>query len=69
MARRKPLLQPLQQASNPPRDASQATTTKLSNREYYNTRYEKVDKNHRSTTLYEASTDLHINRQERLWRE
>ena len=69
MARRKTLLHGPQQASTLPHDASKATTRKLSDREYYNTRYEQVDKNHHSTTLYEVSTDLHINRQERLWKE
>ncbi|KAL9127453.1 MAG: hypothetical protein Q9217_003670 [Psora testacea] len=69
MARRKTLPPALQQASNLRQDASTATTRELSDREYYNTRYEEVDRNHRSTTLYEVSTDLHIDRQERLWRE
>lgn len=69
MARRKKLPYAPQQASNLTHDASKATTRNLSDREYYNTRYEEVDKNHRSTTLFEPSTDLQIDRQERLWKE
>lgn len=51
-----------------PHDTSTSTRT-LSAREYYNTRYEEVDKNHPSTTLYADTTNWHIDRLEGLWRE
>lgn len=42
--------------------------TQLSAREYYNERYEKVDKKHRSICLYDV-TNLRIDYIEGLWRE
>ena len=67
MARRKALFQAQNQHSNASRDAS--TRTQLSAREYYNERYNKVDKKHQSTCLYADITNLHIDRIEGLWRE
>ena len=40
----------------------------FSAREYYNQRFEKIDKNHWSTTLYADTTNFHIDRIEGLWR-
>ena len=40
--------------------------SQLSAREYYNARYEKVDKSHRSTTLYADVINSHIDRLEGL---
>ena len=68
MARRKVLLHAQKQNANSSR-ASPSTRSQLSAREYYNARYEKVDKSHRSTTLYADVTNSHIDRLEGLWRE
>ena len=68
MARRKALLHAQQQHANSSH-ASPSTRSPLSAREYYNARYEKVDKSHRLTTLYADVTNLHIDRLEGLWRE
>ncbi|MCJ1250100.1 hypothetical protein MMC30_007326 [Trapelia coarctata] len=67
MARRKAPLQAQDRHPNLSHDAS--TGTKLSAREYYNHRYKKVDKKHRSACLYADVTNLHIDRIEGLWRE
>ena len=40
-----------------------------STREYYNRRYNEVDKKRRSTGLYEDSTKCHRDRMKVLWRE
>ena len=68
MARRKALLHAQQQYANSSH-ASPSTRSPLSAREYYNARYEKVDKSHQSTTLYADVTNSHIDRLEGLWRE
>lgn len=67
MARRKALLHAQKQDANSSHASS--TRSQLSAREYYNARYEKIDKYHRSTTLYADVTNLHIDRLEGLWRE
>ena len=41
----------------------------LSARDYYNRRYEEVDKKRRCRGLYEGSTESHRDRMEALWRE
>ena len=68
MARRKALLHAQHQHANSSH-ASPSTRSPLSVREYYNARYEKVDKSHRLTTLYADVTNSHIDRLEGLWRE
>ena len=68
MARRKALLHAQKQDANLSY-ASPSKRSQLSAREYYNARYEKVDKSHRSTTLYADVTNSHIDRLEGLWRE
>ncbi len=67
MVRRKVLGQALRAASA----ATHSPIAKdhVSSREYYNRRYEEVDKKRRSTGLYEDSTESHINRMEGLWKE
>ena len=42
---------------------------RLSTREYYNQRYDNVDKNRGSTTTYADDTKSAVARMERLWRE
>ncbi len=68
MARRKALLHTQRQDTNSSH-APTSTRSQLSAREYYNARYEKVDKCHRLTTLYADVTNSHIDRLEGLWRE
>lgn len=41
----------------------------VSARDYYNRRYQELDKKRRSTGPYEATTESHINRMEGLWKE
>lgn len=41
----------------------------VSARDYYNRRYEEVDKKRRCTGLYEDFTESHMNRMKGLWRE
>jgi len=67
MVRRKVPRQALRVASS----ATHSLTAKdhVSAREYYNRRYEEVDKKRRSTGLYEDSTESYINRMEGLWKE
>lgn len=67
MARRKASFQAQNRHSNSSHDVP--TGIKLSAREYYNQRFEKVDKNHRSTSLYADRINFHIDRIEELWRE
>ncbi len=61
-----------------PRHAPRASSTTshsptakdhVSARDYYNRRYKEVDKKRRSTSLYEDSTESHMNRMECLWKE
>ena len=68
MARRKALLHTQREDANSS-CPSTSTRSQLSAREYYNARYEQVDKCHRSTTLYADVTNSHIDRLEGLWRE
>ena len=68
MTRRKALLYAQKQDAN----LSYVSFSKRSQllvREYYNARYEKVDKSHRLMTLYVDVTNSHIDRLEDLWRE
>lgn len=58
MARRKTILH----------TQGQDPKSKVSAREYYNKRYEEVDKKYRSTGPYADITNLYINRIEGLWR-
>lgn len=41
----------------------------VSARDYYNRRYEEVDKKRRCRGLYEGSTESHRDRMEGLWKE
>ena len=66
MVRRKAPLQAQNQHRNSSHESSAGI--KFSAREYYNQRFEKIDKNHRSTTLYADTTNFHIDRIEGLWR-
>lgn len=66
MIRRKATLQAQHQHSNSSHELF--TETKLFAREYYNQRFEKIDKTHRSITLYTDIINFHIDRIERLWR-
>ena len=68
MARCKALLHATKQDANSSY-ASPSTRNQLLAREYYNTRYEKFDKSHRSTTVYADLTNSYIDRLEGLWRE
>lgn len=63
MARRKALLQAQQQDANSSH-APNSTRSRLLARKYYNARYEKVDKSHRSTILYADVINSHIDRLE-----
>ncbi len=67
MARRKAPFQAQNRHPNSSHDV--LTEIKLSTQEYYNQRFEKVDKNHRSTSLYADTINFHIDRIEELWRE
>jgi hypothetical protein len=69
MPRRKALLHAQNQDSNSGLNNSTSTGSKLTAREYYNARYENVNKKHRSTSLYADVTKSHIDRLEGLWRE
>ena len=68
MARRKALLHPQRQDANSSHPST-STRSPLSAREYYNARYEKIDRCHRSTTLYADVINSYIVRLEGLWRE
>ena len=59
------------QKQNPNGDQNACTSPKgrASAREYYNKRYEEVDKKQRSIGLYADTTNMHIDRIEGLWRE
>ena len=57
-----------------PQAASSTATSptskdRVSARDYYNRRYEEVDKKRRCRGLYEGSTESHRDRMEGLWRE
>ena len=47
----------------------QNSSRKVSAREYYNKRYEEMNKKHRLIDLYADTINLHIDRIEELWRE
>lgn len=49
--------------------SSNESKSKLSAREYWNERVQKVDKDYKSTELYADTTDKQIDRMEGLWRE
>ena len=69
MARRKAFLHVQKQNPNGAQNASTSPKGKVSVREYYNKRYEEVDKKQRSIGLYADTTNLHIAWIEGLWRE
>ena len=64
--RRTPILLPQQQANEVP---NESLGPHLSTREYYNQRYNRVEKTHKSITCYADDTKSAIARMERLWRE
>ena len=67
MARRK--VSPYTRQAAPSTSQSPSVKDYGSAREYYNRRYEEVDKKRRYAGLYEDSTKSHRDRMERLWRE
>ena len=67
MARRK--VSPSTPHAAPSTSQSPSAQDRRSTREYYNRRYEEMDRKRWCTRLYEDSTESHRDRMEGLWRE
>ena len=67
MGRRRRQVPPHEQKAEGASDDSPGP--RLSTREYYNQRYDKIDQHRGSTTTYADDTKGAIARMERLWRE
>ena len=50
-------------------DDPSATTNDKNDRDYYNRRYQEIDKKRGQIRNYELSTEYHIDRMENIWKE